>query len=225
MTLLDIQRLLTIVFEALSMFAGIITWRKHKGTVLNTFTIYLAVIVTCEITGNRLLYYGYKMVSNYLFTFFVIPIEFLFLFYLFYKLTKSKKIKYFIIISTTLIVISFLIEQFYLKNSQKYFFLSLFYSVSNILLLIIIFLFSLRWLQHGNIINYTENSIFWIITGLLLFYLGTFPLFAMFNTLWDLDKNLFRKYYSVQFILNWLMYLLFTIAFIWGKPKYLYSSF
>jgi hypothetical protein len=223
MTTLDKQRIITIVFEVIAMCAGFYRWKKNKGTVLNVFTVYLAVIVLCETTSNRLLYYKYNMTVNYLATFFTIPLEFFFFFYFFSKLIKTKAAAKYGILITVIGLTIFMFEEFILKTHKKYFFMSLFYSVSNVFLLIFVIWFFLKFLKSENLLDYKRNPAFWISTGVLLFYLGTFPLFAMFNSLLEWNKRLFLNYYTVQFWLNWMMYSCFAIAFIWGKPKYILS--
>lgn len=223
MTTLDIERIVTICFELAALLTGLLTWKKYKNTIMNDLTIYLFIIVLCEITVNRLLYYNLNMGSNYLSTLFVIPLEFLFFYYFFYSIFNSKQKKRSILAASVLILVILLFEELVLKQGGKYFFLSLFYSCANLLLLIILVHYFILLLKSNSLIHFKLNPVFWVAVGLLLFYLGTFPLFAMYNSLWGLDKDLFRKYYTIQFVLNWSMYSLFMIAYIWGKPKFIHS--
>jgi hypothetical protein len=223
MTILDIERIVTICFEVTALLAGAFTWKKYKSTIMNKLTIYLFIIVLCEIVANRLIHYNFKMTANYLFTLLVIPLEFAFFYYFFYTIFNLKRKKSLIILAAIIIFVALIFEEIVLKKSGKYFFMSLFYSISNILLLVILIHYFILLLKSEALISFKSNPLFWVCTGLLIFYLGTFPLFAMYNSLWDLDKNLFRKYYTIQFILNWLMYSLFTIAYLWGKPKFIHS--
>jgi hypothetical protein len=60
---------------------------------------------------------------------------------------------------------------------------------------------------------------FWTALGLIIFYLGTFPLYALRNTLVKHYLSVFTGYYYVSFVLNYCMYILFSIGFICHKPK------
>jgi hypothetical protein len=222
MTTLDKQQIITIVFESIAMFAGYYRWKKNKGTVLNIFTVYLSLIVLGEIAGNYLQHSGQEMAANYLFTIFVIPMEFLFFFYFFSKMIHTKSAVRYGIVATIVALAVFLFEELFLKTKEKQFFMSLFYSVSNIFLLIFVIWFFLQFFKSDNLVNYRYNPAFWISIGVLLFYLGTFPLFATYNILWEWDKGLFMNYYTALFWLNLAMYSCFTIAFLWGKPKYIH---
>ena len=55
-----------------------------------------------------------------------------------------------------------------------------------------------------------------MVTGMLLFYLGTFPFYGLYNELAK-DLSIFVPVVWVATSLNYLMYIFFTIGFIWGK--------
>ena len=223
MTILAAERIAIIGFEALALFAGVLTWKKFKSTPMNKFILYLAFIVIAEITGNIMVRYKLKEENNILFTYLVIPAEYLFFFYLFYTILKSKWQKRLVIVSTALLLISMLYEKNFLKDGETYSFESFSYSVSNILLLIIIIAYLISFVRSDQILFYKNNPVFWIALGLLFFYLGSFPLFAMYHYLWALDKKLFLTYWHVVFVLNCIMYCLFSISFLWGRPGLIYS--
>jgi hypothetical protein len=60
---------------------------------------------------------------------------------------------------------------------------------------------------------------FWVCLGLMLFYIGTIPFFAFRKVLYVEHRDFFYVYWYIQFGLNYLMYLLFILSFVWGRPK------
>ena len=71
MTLLDFERLIPIVFEALAFCAGIATWNKYRHSIVQKMTIYLGLIVLFEITGNLMIRYKLKQENSFLFSYIV----------------------------------------------------------------------------------------------------------------------------------------------------------
>ncbi len=66
--------------------------------------------------------------------------------------------------------------------------------------------------------------LFWVSLGLLLYYLGTFPYYGLRNTFVKDFHDVFVTYTYIEYFLNSLMYLMFTISFIWGNPNIESSS-
>lgn len=61
--------------------------------------------------------------------------------------------------------------------------------------------------------------IFWVMTGLFTFYIGSIAFWGLRTTLYYNYRSIFDVYNNIQFVLNCLMYLNFTFSFVWGKPK------
>ena len=81
-----------------------------------------------------------------------------------------------------------------------------------------IFLEFNKQMKTDDIMRFKENMMFYINTGVGLFYVGTLPYFAFNSLLWK-DKVMFYDYYIFFLITNILMYTLFSIALLWGKPN------
>lgn len=224
MTLLDFERLIPILFESMAFCAGIATWKRYRHSILQKMTVYLGFIVLAEITGYLLMRYKFKMENSFLFSYIVIPVEFLFWFWFFYKTFEKKGQKKIALLSIVLLFCSMLYEQFFISPGDKFYFMSLSYSLCNILLLLLIILYLVDFVKSDQILYFKRSPVFWIAIGLLLFYLGTFPLFAMFHYLLAINRHLVNVYWHIVVILNCSMYSLFSIAFLWGKRTLTYSS-
>ncbi|SEE19596.1 hypothetical protein SAMN04487765_1724 [Tenacibaculum sp. MAR_2010_89] len=78
-------------------------------------------------------------------------------------------------------------------------------------------LFLREMLLSEDIVNYKKNIFFWISTGLLLYYLGTLPLTAIFNFMKE-GSNFFELY-RIQHVLTIIMHSCFIIGLLWSWNK------
>ncbi len=208
-----------IFFELLACVIGFIYWKKIRNTYWRWFPVYLGLIVMIELTGKVLLDVFDDRASNIaLYNYFGIPIQFLFFIWLFYCIFKNKKIKRWPIVGLVTYLGAWITERFFLTDTRTWF-MSFSYTVGNAILLILIILFFIKFINSDEILDYKQSMMFWVSLGLLLFYLGTFPYYALRNTLHDNYRQLFNIYFYTSFILDYAMYILFSIAFIWGKAK------
>lgn len=202
-----------ITAEILAAVTGCATWSKWKNSYIKWFVIYLCLIVVSE-TCNRLINFKANSGVNY-FTLIIVPIEILFINWFFYKILSPNK-KWLIMAGTVLYILSWIIEQTVFTGAG-YYFRSLSYTAGNLFIAIYIILFFIEFVKSNKIVRYKKVAVFWIVLGMLMFYLGTFPFYGLYN---ELAKNL-NLFYPVAWVaisLNYCMYILFTIAFIWGKP-------
>ncbi|TYQ00101.1 hypothetical protein C7447_101710 [Tenacibaculum adriaticum] len=119
---------------------------------------------------------------------------------------------------------------FYIYNII-YFFSSIFYGVlifktklntiapvfGAFLIAIVLILYLREMLLSEEIVNYKKNIVFWITVGLLLYYLGTLPLTAIFNFM--KSGSSFIKLYRIQHILTIIMHSCFLIGLLWSLKK------
>lgn len=207
--------------EIVACITGIIYWRKIKNTVFKYFWVYLLLIVVAECIGRYFQTHNMLAVNKAYYSYFIIPSEFIFFFWLFYKCSNNIK-RRLPIVFVGIYLLAWLIDVFYLSN-KSFWFYSFSYTIGNLLLLILILRFFKKLTLSDEILYFKQNVLFWISFGLLLFYLGTFPYYGLRNTLVLNYKSIYLTYSSIVIILNCMMYLMFTFSFIWGKPntKYL----
>lgn len=206
-------------FELLACVTGFVYWRKINKSYWKWFPVYLGVIVMIELTGKLLMnVYDDREANLALYNYFGIPIQFLFFFWLFYRFFKTEKLRRWPIAGLAIYLACWMAERFFLTVTRTWF-MSFSYTVGNIILLVLIILFFIKFINSDEILKYKQSMMFWVSLGLLAFYLGTFPYYALRNTLFDNYKQLANVYFYISFGLDYLMYILFTIAFIWGRPK------
>ena len=202
--------------ELAACITGCLYWSKIRETYWKWFPIYLGLILITELTAEYFLFARHDLKTNGdIYWYFGLPLELLFLFWLFYQYAKPRKWP---LILAAIYVAGWILDQVYFSH-LKLFFDSFSYTIGNALLLICLFVFFIRFSNSNEILNYRKSMFFWVALGLLIFYVGTFPFYGMRTTLWKDYRSLFWVYYYISFFLNYCMYSLFMIAFIWGRPK------
>ncbi len=82
---------------------------------------------------------------------------------------------------------------------------------------VVLMLYLREFLLSEKILNYKKNIYFWITTGLLLYYLGTMPLTAIFNFM--KPNSSFLSLYKIQYLLTIIMHSCFLIGLLWSWKK------
>lgn len=207
--------------ELAACITGFIYWKKIKGSFWKWFPFYLAFIVVSEQTGNYLNYIDTEKaidIKNKLLSYFVIPVELLFLYGLYYMLAATRSAKRLVIACALIYMAGFIADLVYFSK-KEFIFSSFSYCVGNLSLLITIISFFVQFVKGDQLINFRSSIAFWVSVGALVFYLGTLPFFALYWFLANEYFNIYLLYAHVMLVLNWIMYILFCIAFIWGKVK------
>ncbi len=205
-----LQKLL-LLSEVTAAVVGIIKFRKFKDTYWKWFIYYLVFIACSELVCKFVLRYYEDFMDQYL-AFFVMPLEFLAMFWLYYKSLKNQKILW---ISASVFLLS-LVPYFVLEGKSS---VNAFnYTLGGFLMTIMILLEYRKQMKSDDILKFRENMMFYINIGVGFFYVGTLPFFAFNSQLWA-EKPMFFNYYALFLMTNVLMYTLFSIALLWGKPN------
>ena len=214
------------IIELLAALAGSYYYLKTKDYQLKIFIWYLWMIVFVETFGM----YGYLLQNNYDNTLFIWIKNSVFcsngwlyniynfvsiiLFGIFYtgiiedELSK-KIIKFLIIIYLLGTIIYFIV-------SGAFFIRSLPYDVflQTLLVFIFVMLYYRQLLKSDKILVFYKSPIFYLSSGLLLWYLCVTPLFIFDGYLYEINENFlkFRGFYL--FIANTLLYSCYTLGFL-----------
>lgn len=205
--------------EIVAAVAGFLNYRKISNSYWKFFPVYLLIIAAVEIITES----SFNINADYEFNigihdFFAIPLQFFFFSWLFYQNFKNGKFNKWPVAGGILYFVAWITDILFFRGRTLWF-LSFSYTVGNIILLIQIILFFIRLVSGDMILRYSSMMMFWVCLGLFLFYLGSFPLYGMYNTLAAKLPALFNNYWKITMVLDCLMYLLFAYAFIWTKPK------
>ena len=200
--------------EIFTALIAIIYFKKLYHSYWKWFVIYIIIITLIDVFGDYGLNY-YPSFKKYYYDFFVIPIEFIFFYWLYAK--KSLQNEKLFKISISVYLVFFFLHLFILDEIRKV--SSMSYTVGVLFLAIMVYLEFIKQIKSDEILDFKSNKMFYINIGVLLFYVGTLPFFAFdkllyenVNYLWNIYKTFFL--FSVN-----VMYLLFAASFIWGKPK------
>lgn len=215
-----VLKLLYTFFATFAAFVGVVLWRKLKDPLSKAFVVYLVIIASLEWVSRYLKHVDQKEWINQLAFFVMIPLQFLFAFWFIYKSTPLKRLKGLGILFACIGVGSMLTEILYFdKLDEKYYFHSFSYIVFVLLLTIMILIYFFQFTKTHSRQNYLTYFGFWVCTGYMIYYIGTFPLFAFYNLLYNWDYDFFLTCWQVQMYLNSTMYLLFSIGLIWTRKE------
>jgi hypothetical protein len=202
-----------VAAEALAAIAGFITYKKWRRCYLRWFPFYVTLIVMFEAGYYLFRYFGNNTASILMYEI-AIPLEMIFINWFFYHtLKKNKKL---IVAGSIIYIIVWLLEKTIFTESD-YYFQSLSYTAGNLFILVYLILFFIQLIRSEKLLNFKKLTVFWIALGMLVFYLGTFPFYGLYNELAK-NLNIFIPVAWVATSLNYCMYLLFTFGLIWGKP-------
>lgn len=209
-------RIALYIAEAIAFVSAMYSFKKYKKNL--NLLIYFGFIVLAEYIGRYFVGNKQFNYSKYWFAFIVIPLEFFFWYWFFLNHFKVKKERAIVKTGIMVLAVSFIVEWLFFYDT-KAIFISLSYTLGNLILLLFILLYFKNLIHSKRILTFDKEVEFWICCGLLLFYLGTFPMFGLYNYFLANYPQELKTYYVVMLILNSLMYLLFSFGMLWTKPK------
>lgn len=201
-------------FELACMLIAISQFKKVKDSYWKWFVFYLIFIVIVEFFSYFFLQFSPNL-RKYFFDLFVIPVEFIFFYWLYAKKSLQNE-KLFKI--CCFIYLAFFIVHLFILDSIRII-SSMSYTIGVLLLAIMVYLEFIKQIESDEILNYKTNKMFYINVGVLLFYVGTLPFFAFDKLLFENNKYLWNLYYCFFLVSVNVMYILFAASFLWGKQK------
>lgn len=204
--------ILLLVIEFLAALVGVVYFTRLKRSYWKWFSIYLVFIFIQEfIFFFNDSYFGLTKRVYYLFI--GIPLEWVFLYWL-YAL-KSLKNKTLFIVCMVLFIGTYIPIHFFYNSEDILYSFSLI--VCTLLLTGLIILEFIKQIKTDDILNIKENKMFYINIGVILFYIGAFPIHGFNKVLYENYFEVWEWYFIYFKLSNCLMYLLFIGSFIWGK--------
>lgn len=199
--------------EGLAAIVSLLYYNRVKGQHWKYFVLYLIIIFLCESVakwGEPFIHLNKPHFYNY----FVIPFQYIFFYWLYaFKSLENKKLFYTLSI---IYLLSFIPSELFFSESKIVF--SLNYTFGCLILMVLVIMEYYKQVNSYSILSFSRNRMFYINLGVTLFYIGTLPFLTFFSlirkyiTIWDM--------YFVYFqISGAVMYILFSISFIWGKQN------
>ncbi len=217
---LDTFRHLVPFAELLSAVVGTIYFYKYKNTCLKYFLVLLWYITLTEFSGwyisaNRiesLLFFDQNGTKYNLWMYNLLRIfTFSTIFYIYIKSINTKIykqiIKAFLITYLILVVINWsFIQSFIFEMSE------IPKVIGSLFVTVTVIFYFIELLKSEKIITFHRVLLFWISTGLLLYYSGSIPFALKWNGYMLIPG--IHKLFLINTILSMTMYLTFTIGFI-----------
>ncbi|MET3537608.1 hypothetical protein [Chryseobacterium limigenitum] len=199
--------------EGIAALISILYYNRIKNQSWKYFVFYLIFIFLCEAIGKwGSLFIDYNKQAFY--NYFVIPVQFIFFFWL-YAAKSFEKQKTFLILSG-IYLLSFIPSEFILDTDNVMF--SINYTFGCLILMILVVMEYYKQINSSNILNFSKNPMFYINLGVTLFYIGTLPFWTFFPLI-RTYREIYNIYFAYFLISGIVMYLLFSISFIWGKQN------
>jgi hypothetical protein len=205
------------IFELLASITGLIYWNKWKGSFFKWMPVYLIILFIVECIGHVLAIMNLKEINNALYNYIGLPLESLFFCWFYYKCLHEKTNRLALFCAVAFII-SWIIEQFFITQQSAYY-SSLSYGVGNLGIVTLTTVYLIQLSLSDEVLHYKTNPAFWITIGAMIFYLGTFPYYGLFNLLAHKFQPIHYAYTWVMIFLNYSMYIIFAAVFIWSKPK------
>ncbi|AZB19518.1 hypothetical protein EG352_17920 [Chryseobacterium indologenes] len=199
-------------FEGLAAVVALLYYNTVKKQYWKFFVFYLILIFLCEAFGRwgNFIYFSKAKYYNY----FVMPVQFIF-FYWLYAAKSFGRPKLFLTLSL-LYLLSFIPNELYFTGSKIIFAFN--YTFGCLILMLLIVMEYYKQITSQNILNFGRNRMFYINLGVTLSYIGTLPFFALYSPLRN-HLEIWNIYFDYFLISGIIMYILFSISFIWGKQS------
>ncbi len=195
-----------------SMLVCLILYKSVKKTALKYFLPFLVLTIIVELSGLWMNQHGIK---NYLLFNVFTTVEFVFYSFLFFKHYRKNENKLLSLLFMPLYTLAVIINLIYFQGIDR------FHTYTFLLGSFFIVVFCCLFFYESVLPEYIESTLtkepfFWVCTGLLLFYLGSVIINALFEYLRTFDMQFEGKkiYSTINQILNILLYTAFLISFI-----------
>ncbi|MFN3851484.1 MAG: hypothetical protein ACK4NY_18750 [Spirosomataceae bacterium] len=214
-----IETLRYLVFgsEFLSAFVGIIYFKKLDNW-FKVFPFCLLIIFLLDITAWYFVLQKEYQININIYRYIANPFQFIYLFWIFDRIHGLKPKNMLFWICTSIFGLCWVIE-YILIPKVSFDWMSLSYSINNLILIILVLYYFYKLMNSADILLFFKKRAFWFSTGVIIYYLGTFPFYGMFNVLHKNFHEIYLIYFQIVLILDITMYLLFAASFIWGKEN------
>jgi hypothetical protein len=202
-----------VALEWLAFFAWLFQYKKNQASKYTLLTGYLGFLAITELL-NLCFHNGDTGITNLIVMKINVPLQIVFLLY--FLLTEKYK-KLFFSFSIIYLFLYCLEETTILPNNSV--FKSFSYGIGNLFLIVALLIAVYQFLYSSKVVSFYSYADFWIIIGLIVYYIGSFPYYNFQNYLWAEKSryNLAYTLYRITQILNCLLYLTFTFASKWKK--------
>lgn len=203
---------LTILFEIISFFIGISSYRKIKDKPLKILTLFLVVTVCVEILGLLFTVYLKRELNVILYNNYL-TLEFCFYLYLIRSFVRKKIIKMWLIIVIVIYGLLGFTNNVLLQGKSGSF-SSMSYSLGCFFIISFLLYYFYELMLYPSSTTLKNQPSFWVCSGLLFFYTSTFAVFGLTNFISHLPNIVYNGISIFITITNIVLYSMFSIAFV-----------
>lgn len=189
----------------------LVFFRKNKNTdeVSNLFPFLIIVFIASlyELIGSIIL----KINVNYWFVIYNLLV-FITLFYFFYRILCRYRLLFFIFFTLFIFLLFYLFLNY---SFEDFFIISPYFKGFQTIFILTFSILWFRKLFNERIIeNLIDCSVFYFISGLIIYYCGTFFLFLLNDFIYKSDEKAFHDFWLLNIILNLVLRTLLIVG-IW----------
>ncbi|WGD35568.1 hypothetical protein [Olleya sp. YS] len=202
--MIQLTSIIIMTVQIAALVAAILSWKKYSNSTQKYFLFFLIYIVLNEIAG-------YVIGGNnlYLYNIYTVLSISFYLFWFHQILDNKWIIKVFGLVFLSTIMYSAIKLDFW-TNLWVLPFIP-----SSIIIIICSTMFFNSFLNHKSAINYINSQKFWIVAGLLIFYIGFLPIALT----WDLIDKGSVPFRLIIMTLNLLLYGFYIKSFLCLKQN------
>jgi len=198
------------LFAGIAFLAGLTIFRaKRSPTYLKVFSIWLGVNLVTEIISN---YQSSHRINNVIFVDLITVFDFAFYLYLVREIIRSRRVRMILLFCVIIYPAIFVVNILLIQGSVV--FHSMTYALGCLLLICSCVFYLWEMFQQTYSVNLARQPEFWICCGLLFYETCTFPFYGTTNLVRALPMVILRNLLLIFELLNILLYLSFTIAFL-----------
>ncbi|WP_289044826.1 hypothetical protein [uncultured Olleya sp.] len=199
-----------LLSEFIAAVVGVIYMYRLRKSHWKWFSVYLLIIFFQDYFWT----YNQHFSKKIYFSYFGLPLQFIFMYWL-YALKSLKNKRLFTICVLLFILTVGLFIVFKDLNEIP----SLSMNIGSAILILLLILEYIKQIKTDDVLKFKENKMFYINIGLVLFYIGSYPYHVFSAELYENHINAWSIYYIYFLVSNSIMYLLFSVSFIWGKTQ------
>lgn len=197
---MDAQNLIYLAVQLIACVVAFYYWKYYKGRSMWIFLPFLVYSFINEIAATYMAIHYHSRVLYNIYTI----ISFLVYLYFFNKLLKLKVWKWVLLALFLLVYLEEILATGFIKPLMRNSII-----VQSVLVLVFTVLYFVRLLQQDTVIHYYRLPEFWIVSGLLMFYIAFTPLMIFVG----IGYNFQHIYLAAITVLNLVLYGTYIIGF------------
>ncbi len=186
---------------------------QHLGIELKTLSVFLYITAVFEIIFIILANYS---INNLPFFHLYAIIEFSFLGVIFYRVFTRPSFKKAIIVTIIAFAAFAVINALFIQSIYE--FNTIARAVESFLLILLALLFFYKVFQESTVKRLERYPMFWISSGILVYFCGSFFLFIFSNYILGQSGDMLHAYWGIHSTLNIVLNLFFAMG-LWYSPQ------